>query len=212
MIKKVKMITENNYNVDIVESEKKHLFIEGVFASSETKNENGRIYPKNLLENRVEKIQDDVKNRICYGELNHPTDRCEVDLSQVSHLIENLEWNGNDVYGRARVLEETPKGMTLKGILKHGKVGVSSRGTGTTRFDESRSAEIVEDNFSLITWDVIHKASNPSSRFVNGILEGREFTIPDSHIIEPDERQVQEALKSHEKKIWQVIENIQKNL
>ena len=88
MTKKLQMITEANFNLNINESEdKKNLFLEGVFASAEKENANGRKYPKKVLEREYDKIMKDVKNRTCMGELGHPTDRSEVSLTQAAILV-----------------------------------------------------------------------------------------------------------------------------
>jgi len=109
----------------------KNHFIEGVFMQSEAKNRNGRIYPKQVMESAVDKyVTEQVSTKRAVGELNHP-DGPTVNLDKVSHLITNLEWNGNDVVGKAQILE-TPMGNIVKGLLDGGvQLGVSTRGMGS---------------------------------------------------------------------------------
>ena len=91
----------------------KNHFIEGIFMQSEQKNRNGRIYPKAIMESAVDKyVTEQVKTKRSVGELNHP-EGPTVNLDKVSHLIEALDWEGNDVIGKARILD-TPNGMIVK--------------------------------------------------------------------------------------------------
>lgn len=173
MAKRLKLITESNYHVEINEDSKKNLYIEGIFASAEQKNENGRVYPRKILEREVEKVTESVKNRTCLGELNHPTDRAETALDKAAILVEKLEWNNNDVHGKAKILS-TPYGQIAKNLLEDQvNFGISSRGLGTVN-----ESGYVNEDYALITWDLVQNASNPASKFVNGVLEDKEFTLP----------------------------------
>jgi len=170
----LKMITESNYDITstINESEdgKKELFIQGIFASAEEQNLNGRTYPKPLLEREISKILTKVNDGSLLGELQHPIDRSEINLNETCIKITELNWKGNHVHGKAKVLTHTPKGRLLEGLLKDSvKLGISSRGLGTVS-----EAKIVNDDFNLLCWDVVSGPSNKSS-FVSGILEGVEF-------------------------------------
>jgi hypothetical protein len=148
----------------------------GIFASAETKNANGRVYDKSILEREVEKfVKEKVQTKSAWGELGHP-DASDINLDNIAMLIESLEWKGNDVYGKAKILD-TPKGQILKTLVKEGNIGVSTRGLGTV--NESGR---VNDDYNLITIDAVSDASNPGSKFVNGILEGRTFTLPEKDI------------------------------
>ena len=155
--------------------------IEGVFAQAEQKNRNGRIYERKIMESAVGKYVDDYvsKNR-AVGELNHP-DGPTIDLGNVSHLITELRWEGNDVVGKARILD-TPKGQIVRGLLDGGvQLGVSTRGMGSL---ESRGdAMYVKDDFILNTVDIVADPSAPSA-FVNGIMEGVEW-IWNNGVIQP---------------------------
>jgi hypothetical protein len=89
-MKNLKMITEASYNVSVNESENKNMYLTGIFASAETKNQNKRVYPKHILNREYEKIMENVKNKTCLGEMNHPTDRSEIDLSKSCILVEDM--------------------------------------------------------------------------------------------------------------------------
>jgi len=91
-MKKLKMITESNYDLQICESENKKLYVEGVFAAAEIKNGNGRIYRKETLKNQIDKLMEEkVKTKQALCEINHPTDRSEIDLTKAAGLVEKLE-------------------------------------------------------------------------------------------------------------------------
>jgi hypothetical protein len=175
-MKELKLITEMSSVIELWESKSKTPYMIGIFASAETKNANGRVYDKSILEREVEKfVQEKVKTKSAWGELGHP-DASDINLDNIAMLIENLEWKGNDVYGKAKILD-TPKGQILRTLVKEGNIGVSTRGLGTV--NESGR---VNDDYNLITIDAVSDASNPGSKFVNGILEGRTFTLPEKDL------------------------------
>jgi hypothetical protein len=167
-----KLITESNFDIEsiLVESEsgEKKLYIEGIFATAEQKNRNGRIYPKAILEREVEKISQKMKENRLIGELSHPENRSEVDLKEAAIRIVDLNWQKNDVLGKALVLN-TPSGNIIKALHEGDcKYGISSRALGTV--SEGR----VNEDLDLKTWDVVDSPSNIGS-WVNGILEGVTF-------------------------------------
>ena len=173
----MKLIAEYNENSlhCLVEEKKdgsKKYIIEGVFAQAEQKNRNGRIYPRKIMEKAVGKYVDEQvsKNR-AVGELNHP-EGPTVNLDKVSHLITDLHFEGNDVVGKASILD-TPMGKIVQGLLEGGvNLGVSTRGMGSL---ESRGdAMYVKDDFVLSTVDIVQDPSAPNA-FVNGIMEGVEW-------------------------------------
>ena len=173
----MKLIAEyNDQNIEcIVEAKEgggKNHFIEGIFMQSEAKNRNGRIYPKPIMETAVSKyVTEQVKTKRAVGELNHP-DGPTVNLDKVSHRITELKWNGNDVMGKALILD-TPNGKIVKGLLDGGvKLGVSTRGMGT--LEQKGGVNMVGSDFVLNTVDIVQDPSAPSA-FVNGIMEGVEW-------------------------------------
>ena len=150
----------------------KDYFIEGVYMQSEAKNRNGRIYPKPVMEKAVNKyVTEQVKSGRAVGELNHP-EGPTINLDKVSHKIESLDWKGNDVVGKARILE-TPMGKIVKGLLDGGvQLGVSTRGMGS--LEERGGTMYVKDDFILSTVDIVQDPSAPTA-FVNGVMEGVEW-------------------------------------
>lgn len=172
----MKLITEQIFNTSFLteENEKgeKEYFLEGVFMQSEVKNRNGRIYPKKVLENAVQRyIEQQVKTNRAVGELNHPNGPT-VNYKEVSHKIESLVWNGNDIIGRAKILD-TPNGNLVKALLDGGvQIGVSSRGMGSVSTKEN--VDYISDDFILNTIDIVQDPSAPAA-YVNGIMEGVEW-------------------------------------
>jgi hypothetical protein len=164
-----------------------------VFMQSEAKNRNGRIYPKAIMEGAVDKyVTEQVSQNRAVGELNHP-EGPTVNLDKVSHKITELSWKGNDVVGKAQVLD-TPMGNIVKGLLEGGvQLGVSTRGMGS--LEEKSGIMYVKDDFVLNTVDIVQDPSAPTA-FVNGIMEGVEW-VWNNGIIEP---QVIEQMETEIKK------------
>jgi hypothetical protein len=190
---------ENDLEVIIEAKEdgtKSHM-IEGVFAQAESKNRNGRIYPKPTMEKAVSKyVTEQVQTKRAVGELNHP-DGPTVNLDKVSHLIESLDWKGNDVVGKARILD-TPNGQIVKGLLDGGvRLGVSTRGMGS--LEQRNGAMYVKDDFILNTVDIVQDPSAPNA-FVNGIMEGVDWVwnngIIEAREIEKMETEIKKAPRS----------------
>ena len=161
----------------------KNHFIEGIFMQSEQKNRNGRIYPKAIMEAAVDKyVTEQVKTKRSVGELNHP-EGPTVNLDKVSHKITELNFKGNDVMGKARILD-TPMGNIVKGLLEGGvQLGVSTRGMGS--LEQRNGTMYVKDDFMLNTVDIVQDPSAPNA-FVNGIMEGVDW-IWNNGIIEARE-------------------------
>ena len=170
-----------NFLSEAKEKGGKNHFIEGVFMQSEAKNRNGRVYPKMVMEKAVDRyVTEQVNTGRAVGELNHP-EGPSINLDKVSHIIESLNWVGNDVVGKARILE-TPMGNIVKGLLDGGvRLGVSTRGMGS--LEERNGVMYVKDDFILSTVDIVQDPSAPTA-FVNGIMEGVEW-VWNNGIIEP---------------------------
>ena len=182
----MKLITEYTTNdvqciVEKKENGEKNFVIEGVFAQAEQKNRNGRIYPKAVMEKAVGKyVKEQVAQKRAVGELNHP-EGPTVNLDKVSHLITDLKFEGNDVVGKAQILD-TPMGKIVKGLLEGGvQLGVSTRGMGS--LEKKNGAMVVKDDFILSTVDIVQDPSAPDA-FVNGIMEGVDW-IWDNGVLKP---------------------------
>ena len=192
--------TETNLDV-LVEAKDgggKNHFIEGIFAQSEQQNRNGRIYPKGVLEAAVGKyVAEKVNTRRSVGELNHP-EGPSINLDKVSHIIEKLEWKGDDVVGKARILE-TPMGQIVKGLLDGGvQLGVSTRGMGS--LEERNGVTYVKSDFFLSTVDIVQDPSAPTA-FVNGIMEGVDWVWKNGmispQVIEKMETEIRKAPRTN---------------
>ncbi len=135
------------------------LIVTGVLQRAEAQNQNGRVYPKEILEREVSKYKKrEIKENRAYGELDHP-DSSVVELKNTSHIVRDVWWNGNDVMGKVEVLK-TPAGNIIKELLEAGcTVGISSRGMGSIK-EMKNGAVMVEDDFDLVCWDFV---SNPST-------------------------------------------------
>ena len=180
----MKLITETTLGVRLLTEEKdgkKNYFIEGVFMQSETKNRNGRVYPGAVMSKEVGRYNTEyVAQNRAMGELGHP-EGPTVNLERVSHIIKDLRLEGNDVYGRAKILD-TPYGKIVKNLMDEGaKLGVSSRGMGSLK--DQDGVNVVQEDFMLASVDVVADPSAPNA-FVNGIMEGKEW-IWDNGIIKP---------------------------
>lgn len=172
----MKLITEFNQEdlsyITEGTGKSKNTFIEGVFMQTEAKNRNGRMYPKTVMESAVGKyITEQVSKGRAVGELNHP-DGPTINLDKVSHRITSLKFEGNNVVGKALVLN-TPMGKVVKGLIEGGvQLGVSSRGMGS--LETKKDMSVVKDDYHLATIDIVQDPSAPEA-FVNGIMEGVEW-------------------------------------
>ena len=175
---KLEYITEAKKN-----GEGKDTYIEGIFMQAEKQNRNNRIYPKEVLEGATNKyVKEQVSTGRAVGELNHP-EGPQINLDKVSHRITELKFKGNDVVGKALILD-TPMGKIVKGLVEGGcKLGVSSRGMGTVEQKEGKT--FVKDDFVLATVDIVQDPSAPSA-FVEGIMEGVEW-IWENGILKPQQ-------------------------
>ena len=187
----LEVLTEQNDNGE------KTYAIEGIFMQADQKNRNGRIYPKDVMVKAVNKYDDEqVSKDRAVGELNHP-EGPTVNLDKVSHKIESLNWQGNDVMGKATILE-TPMGKIVKGLLDGGvNLGVSTRGMGSLK--NGNDAMIVQPDFMLNAVDIVQDPSAPSA-FVNGVMEGVEWVwnngIIEAQTIEQMETEIKNSPRS----------------
>lgn len=153
----------------------KATYIRGIFMQAEVKNRNGRIYPKAILEHATSiYIRDYVTKNRALSELSHPTGRLNIDPREVSHLITELWWDGNNVMGKARVLENHPVGAMLKGILDGGaQIGVSSRASGSVK-KNAKGINIVQEDLRIAAIDAVVDPSAPDA-FVDSLMESADW-------------------------------------
>ena len=150
----------NKQLVEVSIRDNKPLVVTGVIQRAEAKNQNGRIYPREVLEREIENyINGPVKERRALGELDHP-ESSVINLQNASHNITKVYWNGDDVMGEVEILS-TPSGNILKELFRNGiTVGISSRGMGSVKDNMSEGTVEVQDDFELLCFDFV---STPST-------------------------------------------------
>ena len=149
------------------------LIVNGVLQRAESKNQNGRVYPKEILMREAKKYTSEfIKQRRAMGELDHP-DSSVVNLQNVSHNVLEMHWKNNDLVGTVEVLS-TPAGNILRELFKSGiKLGISSRGLGSIK--QEGNEDEVQNDFELIAFDFV---SNPSTHgaFLQPVHESKGST------------------------------------
>lgn len=160
------------------------LYVTGVLQRADAKNQNGRVYPEDVLKREAEAyMQNFVKQRRAMGELDHP-ESSVVNLKNVSHNIVDMGWESKDLVGTVEILP-TPSGNILKDLLQSGiLLGISSRGLGSVKKDMREGADVVQDDFDLIAFDFV---SNPSTQGAFMYPQGKINEGVDQHrtIINP---------------------------
>jgi hypothetical protein len=153
-------------------SERGNPLVEGILATAEVKNGNGRYYSKELWDREIDKYQELIKENRATGELDHPESQV-INLKNVSHNIKEMHWDGDNVMGTIEILP-TPSGNILKALIDSGiSVGVSSRGMGS--LEQNGELMEVQDDFELLCWDFVSTPSNPGSFMT--LREGKENNI-----------------------------------
>lgn len=158
-------------------SDRGNPLVEGILATAEVKNGNGRYYSKDLWEREINKYMESVKENRAMGELDHP-ESSVINLKNVSHNIKDMWWDGDNVLGKIEILP-TPSGNILKALIESGiTVGVSSRGMGSL---EQRGEVLeVQDDFELLCWDFVSTPSNPGS-YMQLVKEGVDLSYQDKY-------------------------------
>lgn len=131
------------------------LVVTGVIQRADAKNQNGRIYPKNILKKECDRyLEEIVRNGMAIGELDHADDSV-VHLQNASHIIDDLWWEDNDVLGKIKLLN-TPAGNIAKTIVLSGiPLGISSRAVGSVSKNESTGADVVGEDLQIVAWDLV---------------------------------------------------------
>ena len=206
----MKLITEVNESCEVIteanaDTGKKSYFIEGIFMQGDVKNRNGRIYPSQTLEKEMTRYQKEfIEPKRALGELGHP-DGPQINGDRVSHLITSMRREGNDFYGKAKILG-TPMGEIVKSLLDEGvKIGVSTRGLGSVK--ERNGIMEVQNDFHLSTVDIVTDPSAPNA-FVNGIMENREYYYDIASGSWRATEVIEEIVEEVEKKINRVVRRI----
>jgi len=151
------------------------VLMKGILQKADTLNQNGRIYPLEVLQREVRNYQKFIVENRALGELDHP-DSSVVNLKNVSHIIKEAHLEGGVVYGTVELLD-TPSGKILQSLVESGvKLGISSRGVGSTK--KQGDYFVVQDDFQLICWDYVSEPSTPGA-----------FMLPEGRRIESSELQ-----------------------
>jgi hypothetical protein len=152
---------KDNLFEEAIRSDGKRLVVKGILQRAAVKNQNGRLYPKDVLIRESKKYEENfIKERRALGELDHP-ESSVVNLQNVSHNVVEMHWEGDDLIGTVEVLP-TPNGNILKELFRANiRLGISSRGLGTVNKSMNEDADVVQDDFELIAFDFV---SNPSTR------------------------------------------------
>jgi hypothetical protein len=172
----MKLLTEwraFDYSKEMIEESKKlhngKIVMKGVLQKSDTLNQNGRVYPRPILEREVRNYQKFINENRALGECDHP-DSSVVELKNASHIIREAYMEGDVCYGTVELLD-TPSGKILQSLVESGvTLGISSRGVGSTRPEGDH--DIVQDDFQLICWDFVSEPSTPGAFMMR---EGREI-------------------------------------
>ena len=188
------------------EDGKKNYFIEGIFMQGDIKNRNGRIYPSKTFETEMGRYQKEfIETKRALGELGHP-DGPQINGDRVSHLITEMRRDGNDFYGKAKILS-TPMGEIVKSLLDEGvKIGVSTRGLGSVKAGRDGVMEVQKD-FHLSTVDIVTDPSAPNA-FVNGIMENVEYYYDIASGNWRAQQAIENIQEEVEKKINRVVRTI----
>lgn len=148
-----------------------NMLVKGILQRANTLNQNGRVYPRDILEREVDAYMKLVKERRATGELDH-ADEPVVNLKNVSHVITDVWWEGDVVWGRVEILEDMDQGRQLKTLFNNGiKVGISSRAVGSVK--QQQQASVVQDDLQLICWDFVSEPSTPGAFMMR---EAKELT------------------------------------
>jgi hypothetical protein len=151
-------------------------FLTGVMQRADAQNGNGRIYPRTVLEREMKNYAKLIKERRATGELDHP-ESSVVELKNVSHLVTEAWWEGDDVMGKIEILN-TPSGKILQELVKAGvTLGISSRGLGSTR--QVEGVTMVEDDFSLLCYDMVSEPSTDGAFMMKESLARHVLTKAD---------------------------------
>ena len=158
-----------NYSREVLKEgreKSEKIVLKGVIQRADALNQNGRIYPRAILEREVRNYQKFIRERRALGECDHPP-TAVVELKNVSHLVTEARMEGNEVFGTIELLN-TPSGKILQSLVESGvTLGISSRGVGSTKRDGDR--QIVQDDFQIVCWDIVSEPSTSNAFLHEGI-------------------------------------------
>jgi hypothetical protein len=163
-----------------------NVFVEGILATVEIKNGNGRYYNRELWEREIDNFQRKIQQKTTEtcGELDHPDSQI-INLKNASHAIRKIWWEGDEILGMVEIFSDPGEKGTVSGriagaLVNNGLIiGISSRGMGSLK--ESDGVMEVQDDFELLTWDLVSNPSNPDSWMKNGSLNESRTTYLDPY-------------------------------
>jgi hypothetical protein len=163
-----------------------NVFVEGILATVEIKNGNGRYYKRELWEREIDNFQRKIQQKTTEtcGELDHPDSQI-INLKNASHAIRKIWWDGDEILGMVEIFSDPGEKGTVSGriagaLVNNGLIiGISSRGMGSLK--ESDGVMEVQDDFELLTWDLVSNPSNPDSWMKNGSLNESRTTYLDPY-------------------------------
>jgi len=175
----------------------RRLIVKGVLQRAGVKNQNGRVYPLDILRRESHKYEENfIKERRALGELDHP-ESSVVNLQNVSHNVTEMHWDGENLVGTIEVLP-TPNGNILRELFRAGiRLGISSRGLGTVQKSVKENVDMVQDDFELIAFDFV---SNPSTHGA--------FMFPETSLAEGVKNVVQNPVTDR----WERVETIVRDI
>jgi hypothetical protein len=159
--------------------ENKPLIVSGVLQRAEAKNQNGRVYPKEILDREVQNyIDGPIADNRAMGELDHP-ESSVINLQNVSHTVKDCWWDGDDVVGKVEILN-TPAGNILKALFAAGiTVGISSRGMGSVEENLNEGTLEVQDDFELLCFDFVSTPSTHGAFMTPQTLSEGKIKLPE---------------------------------
>lgn len=166
-----------DYNSQMIKESREQnggkIIMKGILQKSDTLNQNGRVYPRTILEREIRNYQKFIRENRALGECDHP-ETSVVELKNASHIIREAYMEGDVVYGTVELLD-TPSGKILQSLVESGvTLGISSRGVGST--SSQGGHQVVQDDFQLICWDFVSEPSTPGAFMMR---EGVEVTRAD---------------------------------
>ena len=136
------------------------IMLKGIIQRANTLNQNGRVYPKSILQREIENYQKLIRENRALGECDHP-DSSVIELKNASHIVREAYMQGDDVYGTIEILD-TPSGKIIQSLIESGiTLGISSRGVGST--STNGNTQVVQDDFQLICFDMVSEPSTPGA-------------------------------------------------
>ena len=164
-----------DYSADTIKESRENnggkIVMRGILQKANVLNQNGRVYPREILEREVRNYQKFIKENRALGECDHP-DSSVVNLKNASHIIREAYMDGDICYGVVELLD-TPSGKILQSLVESGvTLGISSRGLGSTRSEGDY--QVVQDDFQLICWDYVSEPSTPGAFMMRESLDRRE--------------------------------------